>query len=177
MPHCKYLSNSLVNNEVGLVSIINTSITANLTHGNLVAGILNNSTIGGGHGKIIIKGSTITVNGDDANLVGGLFNQANNVTGDSAMVDVSQSTITITSNNNGGGTAAGVLTSGNGTVSVNNSIIRALGTNSSNIFGVVVGDATATAILRDTTIISVGAQTQNNGGTLICYQNGVNVPC
>jgi hypothetical protein len=182
------LSFGLVNNEAGWVTIANTSINASLTHGGLLAGILNNSTVGGGNGTIMITGSTITVNGNDANLVGGIFNQANNVEGDSANIDISQSTISVTSNNNGGGgTAAGVLTSGNGTLSLNNSSINATG-DSGNISGLVVGDPTATANIENTIIslftsgTAVGTPTQNagtlndNGGNQ-CFENGIAVPC
>lgn len=177
----------LVNNEVGIVDITNTSIIANLTHGGLLAGVLNNSTLGGGHGTITINGSTITANGNDASLVGGVFNQANNVEGDSANVDISQSTISVTSNNNGSATAAGVLTSGNGTMNINNSAINGTA-DSGNISGIVVGDATATANFQNTTIslntsgTAVGTPTQNagtlndNGGNQ-CFENGVSVPC
>ncbi|MCX7120019.1 MAG: hypothetical protein NTZ86_09200 [Legionellales bacterium] len=181
------LSFGLVNNEAGLVTIANTSINASLTHGGLLAGILNNSTVGGGNGTIMITGSTITANGNDANLVGGIFNQANNAEGDGANIDISQSTISVASNNNGGGTAAGVLTSGNGTLSLSNSSINATG-DSGSISGLVVGDPTAAANVENTIIslftsgTAVGTPIQNagtlndNGGNQ-CFQNGVPVPC
>ncbi|MDF1931864.1 hypothetical protein PGH45_19780 [Legionella pneumophila] len=182
------LAFGFVNNEVGLVNISNSTISANLVHGGLVAGVLNNnSTEGLGKGTVSITGSTITVNADDAGLAGGVFNQANNPNGISSNVDIDQSTISVTSNNNGGGTAAGVLTSGNGTVDINNSAINAAG-NSGSIAGVVVGDPTATANLQNT-IISVftsgtavgapiiNAGTLNDNGGNQCFQNGAPVPC
>ncbi|MFW2535367.1 hypothetical protein [Legionella sp. 28fT52] len=181
------LAFGIVNNEVGLVTISNTSITANLMHGNLLAGILNNSTVGGGNGTIMVTGSTITANGNDVNLVGGVFNQANNVEGDSANFDILHSTIAVTSNNNGGGTAAGILTSGNGTLTLNSSSITAAG-DSGSISGLVVGDPTATANFENTMIslltsgTAVGTPTQNagtlnNNGGNQCFENGINVPC
>lgn len=102
-------------------------------------------------------------------------------------MDISQSTISVTSNNNGGGTAAGILTSGNGTMSISNSAINATG-DSGSISGIVAGDPTATANFQNTTIslntsgTAVGTPTQNagtlndNGGNQ-CFENGVAVPC
>ncbi|BCA95405.1 hypothetical protein TUM19329_17660 [Legionella antarctica] len=171
-----------------MVTISNSTISANLVHGSFVAGVLNNnSTEGLGKGTVSITGSTITVNADDAGLAGGVFNQANNPNGISSNINIDQSAISVTSNNNGGGTAAGVLTSGNGTFDFNNSSINVAG-NSGSIAGVVVGDPTATANLQDTIISLVTSGTAVgapiiNGGTLNdnggnqCFQNGAPVPC
>ncbi|MDF1931790.1 hypothetical protein PGH45_19370 [Legionella pneumophila] len=96
------------------------------------------------------------------------------------MLIFNRSTISVTSNNNGGGTAAGVLTSGNGTVDINNSAINAAG-NSGSIAGVVVGDPTATANLPKYYYFSLyfrdscrgthyNAGTLNDNGENQCFQ-------
>jgi hypothetical protein len=181
------LSFGLVNNESGVVNISNSVISTNLVHGGLVAGVLNNSSLGLGLGTINITGSTISVTGDDVGLAGGVLNQANNFSGKSANVNINQSAISVTSNNNGGGIASGIMTTGDGTVSINNSVIYAAG-NSGSISGIVVSDPNATANFQNTIIslitsgTAVGTPTQNagtlndNGGNQ-CFENGVVVPC
>lgn len=181
------LAFGLVNNEAGLVTVSNTSIIANMANGGVVGGILNNSSVGGGLGAVTIKGAAITVNCDNSSIAVGILNQANNVQGDSANVGISQSTISVTLNNNPGASASGVLTSGNGTVSIDNSAINGAA-NDGSISGIVVDGPTATANFHNT-IISLNASggavatpTQNagtlndNGGNQ-CFVNGVSGPC
>lgn len=177
----------VVNNESGLVNISNSSISLNSINGGLAAGILNNSTLGLGLGTINVDKTNIIVNANNVGLVGGVFNQANNIGGVSADININQSNISVTSNNNGGGTASGVLTSGTGTVSINNSQINGSG-DSGSIFGIIVGSPAATVNFQDTTISlntsgsAVGTPTQNagtlnNNGGNECFENGIAVPC
>lgn len=181
------LTFGFVNDEAGLVNINNVIIMANLTHGGLVAGVLNNSTTGGGLGTMSINHATIQVTSNDAGITGGVFNQANNVDGISANVNVNNSNISLLSINNGGGQATGVFTSGTGIASVDSTLVTVSG-DSGTLGGLVVGDATGTLNFKNS-IISVNpsgtavgsptlnAGTLNNNGGNICFVNGVMVAC
>jgi hypothetical protein len=177
----------VINNEAGLINIENSSIVVASTNGGLLAGVLNNSTDGSGLGTVSINQSTISANGNNVGLVSGIFNQANNGGGVSSDINVNQTVISITSNINGGGTAAGIFSSGTGKANINNSVINATG-DSGNISGITVADPTATVNLLNTTIAlnisgtATGAPIQNGGtfndnGGNQCLQNGVVVPC
>jgi hypothetical protein len=178
------LSFGVVNNEAGLINITNTSINASMTHGGLVAGVLSNSTLGGGLGTITMTGSNIAVNGSDVSQMGGIFNQANNGEGNSANIDISQSTISLISDTGG----SGIFTTGNGTISVNSSSINNASDNGT-IAGISVAGSTSTVNYQNMTISinpsgsATGTPTENSGGTLNdnggnqCFENGVSVPC
>lgn len=132
-------------------------------------------------------GSTITVNSNDANLTGGIFNQANNISNVSSNINIDQTTISVTSINNGGGQAAGIFAGGNGTVSINHSTINGTA-DSGTLIGILVSDPASTVNFQNTVIslntsnTAVGFSTQNagtlndNGGNR-CFANGVAIPC
>lgn len=177
----------LINNEAGIVSIVNTYIGANLNHGGLLAGVLNNSSLVGGLGTVNISHSVINANGADVMSVGGVVNQANNMAGESASVNINQSLITVTSNNVGGGLASGVISNGNGVVNIHDTVIKGSG-DSGIIRGLVVDDSNATMNYENTLIgllisnTAVGVPTLNVGvlndkGRNQCFENGALLPC
>ena len=175
-----------VNNEIGMVNISNTSISANLLHGGLVAGILNNASLGTGEGTINLTGSNISATGDDISISAGILNQSNNPSGMSANVNILNSNISAASTNSPGGTTTSVFTTGTGVVTIDSSRIASSG-DSGSVFGIFV-DTTATLNYKNTIIAinlsgtAIGAPivnlgTLNDNGGNQCYQNGAPVPC
>jgi hypothetical protein len=182
------LSFGVVNNESGLLNISNTSITVNAIRSSLVASVLNNSSIDN-RGTVTITGSTITTNGNNtinSGSVNGILNRANGQP-NSANVNISQSTISVTSNGSGDFSnisTYSITTGGSGTMSINNSTINTTGNDGNNVFGINVGDSTATLnyknIINSINLsgTATGAPTQNNSGILNdqggnqCFENG-----
>ncbi|MCC2667015.1 MAG: uncharacterized protein K0S63_931 [Gammaproteobacteria bacterium] len=185
------LAVGVLNNESGLLNISNTSITTTGTHLSFLVSVLNNSSIDN-LGTITITGSTITANGNDildSGSVAGVLNQAT-ADHDSANANISQSTISVTSNNsNDNSLLYGIATVGkNSTMSIANSTINSAGDHGS-VAGIGVGEPTATLnyqnILNSVNFsgTATGTPIQNNSGTLNgqgdnqCFVNGVSTPC
>lgn len=179
------ISFGVVNNESGTVNISNTEINVSGLNGGLAAAVLNNSTVG--QGTINISNSTLTVATDGNNLTADVFNQANNGSGVGGTVNINQSTLSMTSNNNAGGTGAGIFNTADSTVNVSNSSITANG-NDGTIAGIINADALSKLIFQNNRIAvnltgtAVGAPIVNGGtatdnGGNQCFQNGVPVAC
>ncbi|HAT1864012.1 TPA: hypothetical protein KKX76_003212 [Legionella pneumophila] len=175
----------VVNNENGTVNIANTNIAVSSTNAGLTAAVLNNST--NAPGIINITGSTLTVLADNSNLTADVFNQANNISGVGGTVNIDQSSLSMTSNNNGGGLGAGVFNTAASTVNLTNSVITSSG-NEGTIAGILNSDPLSTVNFQNNSIslnlsgtaigmpIINGGTVDDNGGNQ-CFQNGVPVPC
>jgi hypothetical protein len=175
----------VVNNENGVVNIANTNINVNSVNAGLTAAVLNNSTTG--RGTINIVGSSLVVVSDNGNLTADVFNQANNVSGIGGTVNIDRSSLSMTANNNGGGSGAGIFNSADSTVNLTNSVITSSG-NDGTIAGIFNVDPLSKVNLQNNSIFvnlsgtAVGAPILN-GGTVTdnggnqCFQNGAPVPC
>lgn len=175
----------VVNNENGLINITNSNIAVSSTNSGLTAGVLNNSTVG--TGIVNITGSTISAIGENTNLVADVFNQANNISGIGGTVNIDQSSLSMTSNNNGGGLGAGIFNSAKSTVNLTNSVITSSG-NDGTIAGILNSDPLSTLNFQNNSIsvnlsgtatgtpIINGGTVNDNGGNQ-CFQNGLPVPC
>ena len=175
----------VVNNQNGTLNIANTNIAVSSTNAGLTAAVLNNST--NAPGIINITGSTLTVLADNSNLAADVLNQANNVMGVGGTVNIDQSSLSITSNNNGGGLGAGIFNTADSTVNLTNSTITSSG-NEGTIAGILNSDPLSTVNIQNNSIslnlsgtaigmpIINGGTVDDNGGNE-CFQNGVPVPC
>lgn len=175
----------VVNNENGTINIANTNIQVNSMNAGLTAAILNNSTIG--MGTINIAHSSLLIMADNSNLAADVFNQANNGSGIGGTISIDQSTLTATSNNNGGGLGAGIFNSAESTVNLTNSVINSSG-DDGIISGITNTDPLSTINLQNNSIsvnlsntamgdpILNGGVFNDNGGNQ-CYKNGSPVPC
>jgi hypothetical protein len=175
----------VVNNENGIINIANSNINVSALNAGLSAAVLNNSTVG--IGTINISDSALIVASDGTMLTADVFNQANNIPGIGGVVNINRTTLTMTSNNNGGGIGAGVFNSADSTVNVTNSSINSNG-NDGTIGGIVNSDP-ASKINLQNNIISVNLNGTAVGGPIInggvytdnggnqCFLNGAPVPC
>lgn len=179
------ISFGVVNNENGVVNIENTNITVSSINAGLTAGVLNNSTVG--IGVVNITGSTILASAENGSLTAPVFNQANNIAGVGGIVNIDQSVLTMTSNNNAGGIGSGIFNSSDSTVNLTNSVITSSG-NDGIISGILNSDPLSTVIIQNNSIainlsgIAFGAPIINGGtiddnGGNQCFQNGAPVPC
>jgi hypothetical protein len=175
----------VVNNENATVNITNSTIVVNAINSALTAGVLNNSTVG--RGTVNISGSSILVVGDNSNTTADVFNQANNASGLAGTVNINQSSLSMTSNNNLGGIGANIFTTNDSTVNLTNSVLTSSG-NDGNIFGIFIGDPLSTVNFQNNTIsvnlagTAMGAPivnfgTLNDNGGNQCFLDGVAVPC
>ncbi|MDP1603496.1 MAG: inverse autotransporter beta domain-containing protein [Legionella sp.] len=175
----------VVNNENGVINIADSSIAVSSTNAGLTAGVLNNSTVG--IGVVNIARTTITVLADNSNLAAAVFNQANNVGGIGGIVNIDQSSLSMTSNNNLGGLAAAVFNTADSTVNITNSDLTGNG-NDGIIAGIFNGDPLSTVNIQNNTIAvnlsgtAIGAPiinggTLNDNGGNQCFQDGMPVAC
>lgn len=175
----------VVNNENGTINIANSNITVNSTNAGLTAAVLNNSTVG--MGTINITDSSLLVMADNSNLTADVFNQANNSSGIGGTVNINRSSLSMTSNNNGGGLGAGIFNTADSTVNLMNSVITSSG-NEGTIAGIINADPLSKINLQNNSIfinlsgtavgtpILNGGTFNDNGGNQ-CFQNGALVPC
>lgn len=175
----------VVNNESGTINIANSIITANSNNAGLTATVLNNSSVG--KGTINIVNSSFSVVANNSNLAATIFNQANNGLGIGGTINIDHSTMTLISNNNGGGLAAGVFNTADSTVNLTNSVVDSSG-NEGAIAGLFNSDPLSTINFQNNSISinlsgtafgtpTINGGTLNDNGGNQCFQNGAPAPC
>lgn len=175
----------IINNENGTINIANSNIMANTINAGLTAGILNNSTTGSGF--INISQSTVTVNAENSNLAADIFNQANNISGVGGIVNIDQSALNITTNNNSGGLTGGIINSADSTVNLARSTIVS-NSDDGTVAAVINSDSVSKFSLQNNVLAinltgtAIGAPVVDNGIILNntgnqCFVDGVAVPC
>jgi hypothetical protein len=175
----------VVNNESGTLNIANTDVNVTSNNAGLTAAVLNNSTVG--RGIINIDNVSLNVDANASFLAANVFNQANNGSGEGGTVNINQSSLTIASNNNGGGTGAAIINSADSTINLIGSTLQSSG-NDGTIGGIINTDPLSKIFIQDNSIsvdlsgTAVGAPIINNGtvtdnGGNQCFQNGVAVAC